>query len=98
MQQNRTWIKPWLNPRSPVYHVLACYVLVSLTECSEGDTQDRRQLILDAFCAVEAGKQHVNNVLGSSPFFAVPLIMIEGGVLIRSLFDTTAESWSRKVF
>lgn len=98
MQQNWTWIKPWLNPRPPIYHVLACYVLVSLTECSEGDAQDRRQLILDAFCAVEAGKQHVNNALGSSLFVAVSLIMIEGGVLIRSLLEATAESRSCKVF
>lgn len=64
MQQNWTWIKPWLNPRPPIYHVLACYVLVSLTGCLDGRRAE--QLILDAFCAVETGKPHVNNTLHSS--------------------------------
>lgn len=92
MQQNRTWIKPWLNPRPPIYHVLACYVLVSLSGCLEGNAQSHRRLILDAFCAVEAG--NVQNALDSSEGVTVSVIMIRGGVLI----ETTADSLSCNVF
>lgn len=56
--------------------------------------RNHRRLILDAFCAVEAGEPHVNNALHSTLGVTVSVIMITGGVLI----ETTAGSLSCNIF